>query len=254
MIEAAKSMAGAVKAYVDKRLSQVIASIDARIKEVADSVPEAINGKDGTDGKDGKDGTDGVNGIDGKNGENGLNGKDGEKGLDGLNGKDGNDGSDGRDALSIEILPTIVQGKSYHRGSFASWKGGLVRAMRNTDPMMDADILKAGWAVVVNGVDTVSFVQGEDPRDIKMVVQTTEKLVEFNARVPVMAYKGIFQPSEFLQGDSVTYAGSLWIAEKDGPVGKPGEPGSDGWRLAVKRGRDGKDGRNGIDMTKPVHV
>jgi hypothetical protein len=69
-----------------------------------------------------------------------------------------------------------------------------------------------------------------------------------------MDYKGVFVEGEFRQGDSVTFGGSLWVAQKDGPSGRPGEPDSDGWKLAVKKGRDGKDGRNGIDMTKPIKV
>lgn len=43
------------------------------------------------------------------------------------------------------------------------------------------------------------------------------------------------------QGDGVTFAGSFWIAQKD-TSSKPGE--SSDWRLAVKRGQDGRDGRD----------
>lgn len=40
------------------------------------------------------------------------------------------------------------------------------------------------------------------------------------------------------KGDGVTHGGSYWIAQKDTTV-KP-ELGSDAWRLAVRKGRDGK--------------
>lgn len=53
-------------------------------------------------------------------------------------------------------------------------------------------------------------------------------------------YRGIYKPGEYEEGDSVTYGGSIWIAEKD-TKGTPGTANS-GWRLAVKRGNDGKDG------------
>lgn len=216
LADLAKSMAESVKRYVDKRLSE--------IREEVKSLPV----KNGIDGKDG------------------INGKDGA---------DGKNGEDGRDALSIEILPGIVQGKAYHRGTFACWKGGLVRATRNTDPMLDDDATKCGWAVVVNGLQSVQFHQDQnDPRSVKFVAETTEKQVVFEARVPTMDYKGVYQESDYRLGDTVTYAGSLWIAQKDGPSGKPGEPDSDGWKLGAKRGRDGKDGRNGIDMTKAVKL
>lgn len=181
--------------------------------------------------------------------------KAGENGKDGIDGKDGRHGEDGRDALSIEILPGITQGKAYHRGTFACWKGGLVRAMRNTDPMMDEDILKSGWVVVVNGIQSIEFSQDvDDPRVVKFVAETTEKQIVFETQVPSMVYKGIYVEADYKNGDTVTYGGSLWIAQKDGPTGKPGEPNSEGWKLGAKRGRDGKDGRNGIDMTKAVQT
>ncbi len=44
----------------------------------------------------------------------------------------------------------------------------------------------------------------------------------------------------YSQGDGVTWAGSFWIAQADTGA-KPGD--SEDWRLAVKRGRDGKDGK-----------
>lgn len=43
----------------------------------------------------------------------------------------------------------------------------------------------------------------------------------------------------YVHGDAVTYAGSCWIAQTDTKAA-PGN-GSADWRLAVKRGRDGKD-------------
>ena len=51
--------------------------------------------------------------------------------------------------------------------------------------------------------------------------------------------QGVFREGETYQrGDGVTYGGSWWIAQKDAPSGKPGM--TSDWRLAVKRGRDGK--------------
>jgi len=65
------------------------------------------------------------------------------------------DGLDGRDALEIDILPEVMPGKSYRHKTFARWRGGLIRSVRNTDPLMpgDDDVLEHGWSVVVNGVD-----------------------------------------------------------------------------------------------------
>ena len=43
----------------------------------------------------------------------------------------------------------------------------------------------------------------------------------------------------YLRGDVVTYDRSLFIARTDHPNGRPGA--TSDWRLAVQRGKDGKD-------------
>jgi hypothetical protein len=64
---------------------------------------------------------------------------------------------------------------------------------------------------------------------------------EFGFDVPVMIYRGVFKDGEsYAAGDTVTWGGSLWHCDE--PTGeKPGD-GQKGWRLAVKRGQNGKDG------------
>lgn len=58
--------------------------------------------------------------------------------------------------------------------------------------------------------------------------------------MPVMIYRGVFvDGSTYTRGDTVTWAGSLWHCE-DETAEKPGD-GAKSWRLAAKRGRDGKD-------------
>lgn len=52
--------------------------------------------------------------------------------------------------------------------------------------------------------------------------------------------RGVFREgADYLKGDGVTFGGSFWLAQKDAPEGKPGT--SPDWRLAVKKGRDGRD-------------
>lgn len=74
-------------------------------------------------------------------------------------GKDGRDGADGRDALDIDILPDVLPGKTYRSKTFARWRGGLIRSVRNTDPLPpgDDDVLSRGWVAVVNGSEGVGF-------------------------------------------------------------------------------------------------
>lgn len=63
-----------------------------------------------------------------------------------------------------------------------------------------------------------------------------EREVSKTFRLPVPMDRGVYKADgAYEKGDAVTYGGSLWIAQADAP-GAPGK--GDGWRLAVKRGRD----------------
>jgi len=62
-------------------------------------------------------------------------------------------------------------------------------------------------------------------------------------KMPNLVYRGIWKDGQYERGDAVTWAGSLWIAERD-TDSKPGANDS-GWRMAVKKGRAGEDGSDG---------
>lgn len=63
----------------------------------------------------------------------------------------------------------------------------------------------------------------------------------FELAFPVPIYRGVWTDAEYTRGDMVTWAGSVWHADK-ATAAKPDTPDS-GWKLAVKRGRDGKDAK-----------
>jgi hypothetical protein len=257
----------AVRALMDSKIADVNARIELVQSElaalVASKIAEAIaqlpvpkdgvdgkDGRDGIDGKDGapgKDGEKGQDGVDGKDGAPGLDGKDGlrgEKGVDGRDGKDGISGKDGRDGIdgkdgqhgrdALEIQPVDLDTtKSYPRGTYATFRGGLVRAARKTSPLLTGDLESAGWQVIFNGIAEMEVEESE--RGARYIVRTTAGTV---LKVPTPSYRQIYKAGEkYLRGDMVTFGGSVWAATKDNPQGKPGEPGSD-WVLAVKHGRD----------------
>jgi len=57
---------------------------------------------------------------------------------------------------------------------------------------------------------------------------------------PVMLYRDVYKEGEDYQhGDVVTWGGSLWFAQRDTSAKPDGA--ESGWKLVVKRGRDGKD-------------
>jgi collagen type III alpha len=60
------------------------------------------------------------------------------------------------------------------------------------------------------------------------------------ARLPIPMDRGVYKEGVvYYPGDGVTWAGSFHIAQQKTSA-KP-ETAASGWRLAVKRGRDGKD-------------
>jgi hypothetical protein len=237
---------------------------------------DGVDGKDGAPGKDGRDGIDGKDGAVGEKGEPGINGKDGapgldgkpgergEKGVDGLNGKDGAVGSDGkdgrdgrdgkdgaagvrgekgdpgRDALAIDILPTIDETKSYPRGTFAEYRGGTIRAIRNTDPIT-GDLASAGWSIAARGVwEETEELLADGRTTVRKTKYTCGSVLERKTKSAQIIYRDIFRPeTEYDKGDIVTFGGSTWHCMVDKPTDKPGI--SDQWRLIVKKGAPGKD-------------
>jgi len=169
---------------------------------------------------------------------------DGKDGRDGRDGADGKDGAPGRDAAELDILPSIDEAKSYRRGTWASHKGGLIRAARETDPVKDGALVEAGWVVMVEGkACPTAITQGDDPREItctEMLTSGAKAVTTF--RIPMVIDRGVWREGAHEKGDHVSWDGSGWIAQR-ATADKPGT--SDAWRLSTKRGRDGKDGSPG---------
>lgn len=100
-------------------------------------------------------------------------------------------------------------------------------------------------------LDSFACELGEDGRTVTLSFRRGDEVLSKSVKLPAMLYKGVFaKGAEYSENDVVTYGGSMFIATKDAPDGAPGS--SDDWKLSVKRGRDGKDGRNGIDKTATV--
>lgn len=178
------------------------------------------------------------------------------RGAPGSNGQPGI-GTPGRDAIEIRILPAIDEARSYPEGTCASYRGGVIRAERDTDPL-DDDITKSGWRVLLEGIAEESELETEGGRYVeRTTTYTSGKTFTRKLQTHAMIYRGTWGERAFEQGDTATWDGSLWHCEK-ATSDKPGL--SDSWKLVAKRGRDGKsvkgdsgpkgnDGRNGRDLT-----
>ncbi|MGB3501861.1 MAG: hypothetical protein WBA44_09570 [Mesorhizobium sp.] len=76
-----------------------------------------------------------------------------------------------------------------------------------------------------------------------------EALNGFNARIKALEtashelkFMGVHQRAlDYRRNNLITHDGSLWIALKDTPSGKPGA--SDDWQLVAKRGADMRDAK-----------
>lgn len=94
-----------------------------------------------------------------------------------------------------------------------------------------------------DGVDGLGFddfsVSDDGDGTVTLRFARGDVVKEHVIRLPRFCDKGVFREGVgYRKGDGVTFGGSFWLAQKDDPEGKPGL--SDDWRLAVKRGRDGK--------------
>src|SRR5690606_37411851 len=178
--------------------------VEAAVKNIEVVAPDPIPGKDGRDGVDGADGRDG---------------------------RDGRDGVDGKDAADLVILDAIDPERRYPRGTWARWKGGLVRAMRTTSPGGDGDALDSGWCVVVNGVHEVVVTHDEE-RSFAVEVRMTEGNARHAFHLPVILARGVYDPERaYEKGDAVTCDGSTFIARAPTKGERPGS--SDAWQLST---------------------
>lgn len=267
----AKGMDG--KDGKDADMDAIAKHVTALVEQKFAAIPIPKDGKDGAPGERGKDGESvkgdpgekgergepGINAIGergepGERGEKGELGKPGEKGADGINGTNGQDGQEGRegkegergrDAIEIDVLPMIDTERSYARGTYAYYKGGRIRALRNTDPITEG-IDKAGWCIDNEGIAGIEIDQADDLRTFGIALELTSgKSIVKTFALPVILDRGVFRSGEdYAKGDCVTWNGQMFIAQRDTKQ-EPMSLGASDWRLSVKRGRDGKDGKDG---------
>jgi collagen type III alpha len=182
----------------------------------------------------------------GEKGEPGMDGLPGDRGEKGEKGDPGISGRDGKDGIGLA-------------GGFIDRAGILVLTAT------DGTVREVGMIVGkdgepgargadgrdgVDGKDGLSFADFElDPefdgeRTIRLRWTNGEKEHIREWRLPVVLDRGVYQSGRsYAKADGVSFGGSWWIAQAD-TTDKPGN-GSTAWRLAVKRGADGRDGKEG---------
>lgn len=160
-------------------------------------------------------------------------GKEGPKGPPGEQGKEGPKGADGVGVAGAiitrdnELVLTLTDGRTQNLGLVVGKDGAPGVNGKDGAPGNDG----------INGLgfDDMDFAINERGAFLTFKRGDVEK--EF--RLPVPMDRGVYREGETYQpGDGVTWAGSFWIAQ--GETAEKPDNGK-GWRLAVKKGRDGKD-------------
>lgn len=136
--------------------------------------------------------------------EKGDAGPPGPAGDRGLIGEKGDTGRDGRDASDLMLIYSHIH--------------------------------EQVTEVVAGAIEMMSFTSPDSGRTL--VIGLGNKLHEIKTGIPLDT--GVWTERSYAPGDSVSHGGSFWIAQVETSA-KPGK--SDDWRLAVKRGADGRDYR-----------
>jgi hypothetical protein len=158
--------------------------------------------------------------------------KDGKDGAKGDPGEPGEPGPAGKDGVGLA-------------GALIDRDGGLVVTLTDGSTRELGPVVGKDGAPGADGRDGLGFEEmseelADDGRTIIRRYVRGDVVKEFRHTFSVVLDRGVFKTGEtYRAGDGVTWAGSYWIAQEDTSE-KP--DGGKGWRLAVKRGRDGKDG------------
>jgi Collagen triple helix repeat (20 copies) len=162
-------------------------------------------------------------GLEGKRGEKGDAGEKGERGEPGAQGATGPAGSDGKDG---------APGQKGEPGRNAS----DLNYLQNYAAEQVARALKTATVMTPDGGRTLCWAIGDLVHEIKTAI---------------VLDAGVWKEgASYVPGDGVTLGGSFFIAQTV-TTAKPGK--SDEWRLAVKRGSDGRDARQDDKRTpEPV--
>lgn len=153
-------------------------------------------------------------------------GQKGDRGDAGERGPDGPQGIPGRDGLPGVPGPMGERGERGEKGDTGAIGPRGERGEKGADGLGfdDLDVTYDG----ARGI-TLRFARGEQVK-------------EFAFSLPVVLDAGVYKDGNGYQaGDGVTWGGQYWIATEDTSAkpdtSKDGKP----WRLAVRKGRDGKD-------------
>lgn len=167
--------------------------------------------------------------------EKGEKGDPGEAGEKGEAGEPGRDGKDGRGVKELLIDRDGILIATMDDGEMKSLGPVIGKDGRDGIDGQKGDPGKDGFNLEDFTIDC-----GSDSRSYVLKFERGDMRHEYELTFPVPVYCGVFKQGQAYEpGDLVTWGGSLWHCEEK-TMEKP-EAGP--WKLAVKKGRDGKDAK-----------
>lgn len=233
------ALAKAVVPFVTQAVADALAPLAARLDaletrpvEKGEAGERGADGPQGQAGPEGPAGPQGLPGVIGAMGPEGPPGSPGAAGELGPPGADGAPGQRGQQGPDGKCGPPGAQGQPGFRGE----KGDPGRDGRDAANL--AILFKHIDEQITAGLAGISFTSADGGRTLNAALGG-DNCGEIKTGIPLDA--GVWtEERAYVVGDTVSHGGSMWIAQK-ATSEKPGR--SDDWRLAVKRGADGRDFR-----------
>ena len=211
---------------LEKQLSENLIDESAIIERILEAIPKPVDGENGKDGADADPDfikemvAEAVAQIPVPD-----NGKDG---CDGIDGKDGVSPSAEEVAACFERQFSDLQ-LSWERQARESVERAIDRIPLPSDGKDGRDAFDIG---------DLDINLAQDGRTLEFKFSQGENQVEKSIRLPIPIDCGQYRSGNtYERGDGVSFGGSFWIAQCETDQ-KPGLDKS--WRLATKKGRDGK--------------
>lgn len=157
---------------------------------------------------------------------------------------------DGRSVTVADVEPVIDKAVARAVAALPAAKDGigLAGALIDRDgalkmTLSDGRMVDLGRVEGKDGAPGLGFddmeVAFDGERSFSLEFARGDQVKTFTFALPMMIDRGVYRAGQAYQkGDCVTYGGSLWIAQADTDTKPDGA--DSGWRLSVKRGRDGK--------------
>lgn len=221
----------------------IAAMVSAAVSEAVGALEPAKDGEPGipgVKGDPGEPGHPGAAGDPGPKGDPGEKGVPGEKGDRGDPGERGEKGDPGADGVGLA-------------GAMIDRDGELAITLTNGTVQKLGPVLGKDGSPGRDGIgfDDMDF-SHDGERGFTFKWTKGERVVEKHFTIPVVLDRGVFTEKDYAPGDGVSWGGCFWIAQKETSE-RPGT--GDGWRMAVKKGRDGKDGEvKAAPEPKPVKL